>query len=75
MKKIISICVFCTFSSAAILKEIRFNGLHSLSYSTALNIMDLKTGEEISEAKINTYFLLPVGAFVIPLPDCQRDAA
>ncbi|ARJ57355.1 outer membrane protein assembly factor BamA [Campylobacter cuniculorum] len=57
MKKIISICVFCTFSSAAILKEIRFNGLHSLSYSTALNIMDLKTGEEISEAKINTGIL------------------
>lgn len=57
MKKIISICVFCTFSSAAIFKEIRFNGLHSLSYSTALNIMDLKTGEEISEAKINTGIL------------------
>lgn len=57
MKKIIGICMFCTLSSAEVLKEIHFSGLHSLSYETALSIAGLKIGEEVSETKINLAIL------------------
>lgn len=57
MKKIISACIFCTLSSATILKEIKFDGLHSLSYETALSTTGLKIGEEINEQKINVALL------------------
>ncbi len=53
MKKVISIGIVCTFSSAAILKEVHFDGLYSLSYDTALSVAELKIGEELDEEKLN----------------------
>ncbi len=57
MRKIIVVCIFCSFLDAAPLKEVRFSGLHSLSYGTALSITGLKIGEELSEAKVNSALL------------------
>jgi len=56
-KKIISVCIFCTLANTAIIKEIKFNGLHQLSNENALSISGLKIGEQINEAKINTAIL------------------
>lgn len=57
MKKIIIVCILCTLSSATVLKEIKFDGLHSLSYETALSATGLRIGEEINEARINAAIL------------------
>ncbi|QWU79510.1 beta-barrel assembly machinery complex, BamA/YaeT protein [Campylobacter novaezeelandiae] len=57
MKKLISICVFCTFSNAVIIKEIKFSGLYHLSNETALNISGLKVGNTLKEEDINQAIL------------------
>lgn len=53
MKRIIGICLFCTLSSANILKEVKFDGLSYLSNNTALNFTGLKIGEGLDEEKLN----------------------
>lgn len=57
MKKIIGICLFCTLSSANILKEVQFDGLSYLSNNTALNFTGLKIGEELDEERLNQAIL------------------
>lgn len=57
MKKVMSICAFCSLLNAAHIKEIKFNGLQHLSYETALRLSGLKVGEEIDAAKINAAIL------------------
>lgn len=57
MKKIIGICLFCTLSSANILKEVKFDGLSYLSNNTALNFTGLKIGQELDEEKLNQAIL------------------
>ncbi|EPB5070259.1 outer membrane protein assembly factor BamA [Campylobacter coli] len=57
MKKIISICALVALSNAAVIKEIKFNGLNHLSNASALNLTGLKIGETINLDKINTAIL------------------
>ncbi|EKT7768613.1 outer membrane protein assembly factor BamA [Campylobacter coli] len=57
MKKIISICALVALSNAAVIKEIKFNGLNHLSNASALNLTGLKIGEIINLDKINTAIL------------------
>lgn len=57
MKKIISLCAFCSLLNAVNIKEIKFNGLRHLSYETALKLTGLKLGEELNVAKVNTAIL------------------
>ncbi|EOS9940015.1 outer membrane protein assembly factor BamA [Campylobacter coli] len=57
MKKIISICALVALSNAAVIKEIKFNGLNHLSNASALNLTGLKIGETINLDKINTVIL------------------
>ncbi|WP_283795627.1 outer membrane protein assembly factor BamA [Campylobacter coli] len=57
MKKIISICALVALSNAAVIKEIKFNGLNHLSNAGALNLTGLKIGETINLDKINTAIL------------------
>ncbi|EAH4675733.1 outer membrane protein assembly factor BamA [Campylobacter coli] len=57
MKKIISICALVALSNAAVIKEIKFNGLNHLSNASALNLTGLKIGETIILDKINTAIL------------------
>ncbi|EAL8785203.1 outer membrane protein assembly factor BamA [Campylobacter coli] len=57
MKKIISICALVALSNAAVIKEIKFNGLNHLSNASALNLIGLKIGETINLDKINTAIL------------------
>ncbi|WP_348518681.1 outer membrane protein assembly factor BamA [Campylobacter sp. CCS1377] len=57
MKKILNLCLLCSISSAAVIKEIRFSNLSYLSAETASQISGLKIGEEIDEAKINQAIL------------------
>ena len=57
MKKIISICALVALSNAAVIKEIKFNGLNHLSNESALNLTGLKIGETINLDKINTAIL------------------
>ncbi|EAH9190125.1 TPA: outer membrane protein assembly factor BamA [Campylobacter coli] len=57
MKKIISICALVALSNAAVIKEIKFNGLNHLSNASALNLTGLKIGETINLDKINTTIL------------------
>ncbi|EMF2915287.1 outer membrane protein assembly factor BamA [Campylobacter coli] len=57
MKKIISFCALVALSNAAVIKEIKFNGLNHLSNASALNLTGLKIGETINLDKINTAIL------------------
>lgn len=57
MKKIISICALVALSNAAVIKEIKFNGLNHLSNASALNLTGLKIGETINLDKIDTAIL------------------
>ncbi|KAA6227728.1 outer membrane protein assembly factor BamA [Campylobacter sp. LR291e] len=57
IKKLISICIFCSFSNAVIIKEIKFSGLYQLSDESALNLTGLKIGEELNLVKVNTAIL------------------
>ncbi|EDP7884662.1 outer membrane protein assembly factor BamA [Campylobacter coli] len=57
MKKIISICALVALSNAAVIKEIKFNGLNHLSNASTLNLTGLKIGETINLDKINTAIL------------------
>lgn len=57
MKKIISLCAFCSLLNAVNIKEIKFNGLRHLSYETALKLTGLKLGEELNAAKVNAAIL------------------
>ncbi|EAH5425953.1 outer membrane protein assembly factor BamA [Campylobacter coli] len=57
MKKIVSICALVALSNAAVIKEIKFNGLNHLSNASALNLTGLKIGETINLDKINTAIL------------------
>ncbi|EGK8240781.1 outer membrane protein assembly factor BamA [Campylobacter coli] len=57
MKKIINICALVALSNAAVIKEIKFNGLNHLSNASALNLTGLKIGETINLDKINTAIL------------------
>ncbi|EKS2626663.1 outer membrane protein assembly factor BamA [Campylobacter coli] len=57
MKKIISICALVALSNAAVIKEIKFNGLNHLSNASVLNLTGLKIGETINLDKINTAIL------------------
>ncbi|MBK1992212.1 outer membrane protein assembly factor BamA [Campylobacter sp. 2018MI35] len=57
MKKLIGICVFCTFSNAIVIKEVKFSGLYHLSNETALSISGLKVGNTLKEEDINQAIL------------------
>lgn len=57
MKKLIGICALAPFLNAANIKDIQFSGLYHLSNETALNLIGLKIGEELNEARINTAIL------------------
>ena len=57
MKKIISICALVALSNAAVIKEIKFNGLNHLSNASALNLTGLKIGGTINLDTINTAIL------------------
>ena len=50
-------CALVALSNAAVIKEIKFNGLNHLSNASALNLTGLKIGETINLDKINTAIL------------------
>ncbi|MBZ7938958.1 outer membrane protein assembly factor BamA [Campylobacter sp. W0014] len=57
MKKIISVCLLATLSSATVVKEIKFTGLNHLSNTSALNLTGLKIGEKLDLSKVNQAIL------------------